>query len=215
MKNYVSLMSRDFDKEMIRLSKNMTQLLRHGAVKAGINMDERGFVKVDDLLKLPRFNRYSLDEIIEVVETNTKQRFTLENREKNSGAGAIEAGNWYVRANQGHSGEVMELLDFTKMLRKITDPSELPVCMHGTYRKCVPSIMKQGLSRMSRHAVHMATSRDAKSGMRRSCNTIIYIDVPKAMEEGLEFYESDNGVILCPGNADGIIPHKFLRYEFL
>ena len=42
------------------------------------------------------------------------------------------------------------------------------------------------------------------------------IDVKKAMENGIKFYESDNGVILSPGLGEkGIIfPEYFSKVEF-
>ena len=31
------------------------------------------------------------------------------------------------------------------------------------------------------------------------------------MKEGFEFYESSNGVILCPGDINGTLPAKFFK----
>ena len=44
----------------------------------------------------------------------------------------------------------------------------------------------------------------------------IYIDVKRAMENGIKFYESDNGVILSPGLGDKgiILPEYFSKVEF-
>jgi len=52
--------------------------------------------------------------------------------------------------------------------------------------------------------------------MRAGSQVLIYIDVPKAMEAGLKFYLSANGVVLTEGNENGIIPiDLFERVEFV
>ena len=42
------------------------------------------------------------------------------------------------------------------------------------------------------------------SGMRKSCDLFIEIDVEKAMKDGMQFFESKNKVILSAG-VDGFI----------
>lgn len=44
------------------------------------------------------------------------------------------------------------------------------------------------------------------SGMRNSSTILIYVDLRKAMDAGLEFGLSENGVVLCDGGEKGIIP---------
>ena len=51
-------------------------------------------------------------------------------------------------------------------------------------------------------------------GMRTRCQILIYIDLPKALDAGLKFFISQNGVVLSPGNDKGYIqPEFFLRVE--
>lgn len=47
------------------------------------------------------------------------------------------------------------------------------------------------------------------SGMRKSVQIYIYIDLRKAVNDGIPFYVSANNVILSPGNANGIIESKY------
>ena len=50
--------------------------------------------------------------------------------------------------------------------------------------------------------------------MRRSSSTLIYIDVQKALDAGLKFYLSANGVVLTEGDKDGYIrPEFFARVQ--
>lgn len=46
-------------------------------------------------------------------------------------------------------------------------------------------------------------------GMRTSSQVLIYIDVPKALEAGIKFWLSDNGVVLTEGDVQGLLSKKF------
>ena len=47
--------------------------------------------------------------------------------------------------------------------------------------------------------------------MRKSCDLFIYIDSAKAMEAGLKFQKSANGVILTAGNEAGVVPQELFE----
>lgn len=50
--------------------------------------------------------------------------------------------------------------------------------------------------------------------MRKSSQVLIYLDLGKALRDGLKFYVSSNGVVLSPGDEHGYIrPQYFLRVE--
>jgi len=176
-------------KNDIKLSKKLCKLLRHNP--RGLNIKSDGCVKVWDILKLPDFKQYKVEDIISVVKDNDKQRFSLQN-----------TGNkMLIRANQGHS---INIINQEKLLTRINDPTNLPRCVHGTYIAAWKTIKTDGLYRMKRNHIHMAVGIPEDdgviSGMRSSCEIIIYINVQKAMEEGgLIFYSSSNNVILTEG----------------
>lgn len=73
---------------------------------------------------------------------------------------------------------------------------------------------KSGLKVMNRTHIHMAKGlpkeEDVISGMRSSCQVIVYIDVEKAFSDNIEFLESKNGVILTKG-IDGTLPTKYFK----
>jgi 2'-phosphotransferase len=60
---------------------------------------------------------------------------------------------------------------------------------------------------MSRTHIHLASGLPGTpgviSGVRLSCDTFIYIDVDKAMQGGIQFFRSPNGVILTKGDENG------------
>eukprot|EP00966_Prymnesium_polylepis_P324387 7380439-Prymnesium_polylepis.1 len=48
------------------------------------------------------------------------------------------------------------------------------------------------------------------SGMRSDAELHIWVDVHRALREGVRFFEATNGVILCDGNdSDGVLPAKY------
>merc|ERR1719499_2626565 len=167
----------------------------------GIEVRPDGYVKMSELMKLQP-EKYKLEHIRQVVADCEKQRFKIETIE----------GELYIRANQGHSQGMG--IDAEKLLTEITDPSQIPECIHGTYKKVLPLIMQSGLSRMARDHVHFTTSRvqneDARSGFRSSCDVLIILDVAAAMADGLRFFRSANGVILTEG-VDGLVSKKYFK----
>ena len=201
------------ERQNIKLSKCLSWLLRHhlDLIYPYLDGDDTeiakttGFVECEALLKHPRFQNYSLDEIKEVCAKNDKQRFCIRQHPNNPN-------KLQTRANQGHSIETVEV-----ELRKITDPNEMThEVIHGTYKKCWPEILKSGgLNKMQRNHIHFAKGLPGDSGvisgMRQNAEVRIYIDVREAMNEGFEFFESSNGVILCPGDINGVLPVKYFK----
>jgi inhibitor of KinA sporulation pathway (predicted exonuclease) len=119
----------------------------------------------------------------------------------------------WIRATQGHS--ISSVRD-EELMELIPDAASLPICLHGTYSNCVDSILQNGLNKMKRNNIHLIACFPSEedtviSGMRNSADTIITIDVEKAMAAGIPFYRSANGVILSPGLGDtGCIPPEFI-----
>ena len=198
------------------MSRYLSYLLRHGAVKEGLNIDNEGFVFVSELLVfLVRNNSDikdiamdatklhleadidTLEKLQKIAQEDAKQRFLLLQRDD----------TWVIRANQGHSISTVT----EEALILITDPDMYPEVIHGTFRKNLESIKLTGLSRVKRNQIHLSSSMDASSGIRKTGNVFIYIDLPLAMREGIKFYISDNGVILTPGNDNGILEPKYFK----
>ena len=139
----------------------------------------------------------------EVVKGNQKQRFSLKN----------EGGEFYVRANQGHTINIMEDESLcTEVLRaeELTERNE--TCVHGTTFDAWEWISDTGLKPMSRVHIHFATHepghRELISGMRAHSEILIYLDVPKALENGMRIWRSFNNVLLTRG-FDGVIPIEY------
>ncbi|XP_070578926.1 tRNA 2'-phosphotransferase 1-like [Ptychodera flava] len=186
----------------VKLSKSLSWLLRHGAEKEGFTFDEGGYINVDDILALQRFKVHTTEDIERIVKNNDKQRFCLRNHP--------ESNKLQICANQGHTIKVEGL-----QLTPITDPAQYPTVTHGTYWKAWEIIREQGLSKMRRNHIHFAPGvpgdEGVISGMRNSCEVLIFLDMEKALEDGLEFFISANNVILSSGNVDGLILPKYIK----
>jgi 2'-phosphotransferase len=180
--------------------------------------------------------KVTLDEIQDIVNDNDKKRFTLiPITEAPSGSSAepsqaseIEINHnnpahFLIRANQGHSLKV----DEADLLTPITADNIPAVIVHGTTRRAWPLIVSGGgLKPMGRNHVHFATGLPAGfkrltesssddqaneqapviSGMRNSSTVLIFVDLKKAMDMGLQFWLSANGVVLCDGGEKRVVP---------
>lgn len=49
------------------------------------------------------------------------------------------------------------------------------------------------------------------SGMRNTSTLLIFLDFKRALENGLKFFMSENGVVLCAGNEKGVVPVEFFE----
>ncbi|XP_062950585.1 tRNA 2'-phosphotransferase 1 isoform X2 [Cynocephalus volans] len=187
----------------VQLSKALSYVLRHGALKLGLPMGADGFVPLGTLLQLPQFHGFSAEDVQRVVGTSEKQRFALQPGHPSIGP--------LIRANQGHSLKVPEL-----ELMPLEMPQALPLMLvHGTFWKHWPSILLKGLSCQGRMHIHLAPGLPGDtgviSGMRPNCEVAVFIDGPLALADGIPFFRSANGVILTPGNADGFLLPKYFK----
>ncbi|GBN29967.1 tRNA 2'-phosphotransferase 1 [Araneus ventricosus] len=185
----------------IKLSKSLSWLLRHGADSQGVILDEGGFMDVQKVLNLKQFKNFTVDDIKRVVEQNEKKRFTLRCNEN-----CLQ-----IRANQGHTLKV----DDDALLNLLTEEDVPQVVYHGTYLSKLKNIKLKGLSKMKRNHIHFTPrfpgDGSVISGMRSSCEVVIGVDTLRAMKDGFKFYKSDNEVILCPGNHNGVIPPNYFK----
>lgn len=167
----------------IKLSKTLCFILRHRPQALKLTPDEFGYVKLDDFISAFREQKkdVTLEEIMYVVETDDKKRFSLsEDLSK-------------IRAVQGHSFPVNEMA-FSK---------EVPpkVLYHGTASGNLESIFENGLNPQSRQFVHLTDHIETARlvGIRyakKGSLVVLSIDTQKLLELGYVFYKAINGVWL-------------------
>jgi putative RNA 2'-phosphotransferase len=166
----------------VQKSKLLSLVLRHKPQEIGITLDEAGWTRVSDLLDaLTRYGEpMSQNELEALVASSDKQRF------------ALNADHSMIRANQGHSVSVDLGLEPT------TPPETL---FHGTARRFVASILREGLSKKMRHHVHLHADHEIALvvGKRRGEAVILAIDAAGMHANGHRFYRTNNDVWLTDG----------------
>ncbi|KAG0489419.1 hypothetical protein HPP92_008230 [Vanilla planifolia] len=187
-------LSRDFRKggtspsnsdRIAALGRLLTRILRHMAVELNLKIRSDGYVCIRDLLQLDittyakvPLKSHTIEEIKEAVRRDNKSRFSL----------LEEGGELLIRANQGHS---ITTVTSENLLRPILSADEVQICVHGTYRKNLKSILQSGLKRMNRLHVHFASGMpdgEVISGMRRDIDILIFLDVGRALNDGMKLY---------------------------
>ena len=176
-------------KELIRLSKFLSLVLRHKPEIIGIQLDEQGWTDVPTLIRKSEAAGVFMDmETLRfVVENNNKKRFLLDEAQGR------------IRASQGHSIEVQ--LGYSAQ-----EPPE--ILYHGTAERFLKSILESGLQKRQRHHVHL--SRDVetaiKVGSRHGRPVVLEVRAKEMQEAGFQFFMSDNGVWLTDA-----VPAHYLR----
>ncbi|CDO55552.1 hypothetical protein DV495_000760 [Geotrichum candidum] len=208
---------RPADSPDVKLSKSLSYILRHGAVKEKVPMRADGYICLKALKSHNKFRNAKNEDIARVVRENSKQRFTLTYKpddpsvEQPEFTSASVLEDWFIRANQGHSLTTVEV-ELTPLLKTEDFPENV---IHGTSRSAWEKIQaSNALSKMNRNHIHMAPGKlgdeGVISGMRASSDVYIYIDYEKALADGIKFFKSTNGVILSPGNEKGEIPLEYV-----
>lgn len=224
--------------EKYNFARGITKTLRHGAVQRGLSIRPDGFVGATDVLNLSENRFFTTGDLIEVVENEKKQRFSLlwqdgderpvscdDARQLLASDASVSANSLqklFIRANQGHSMAVIESTELLTAVRNADDLKAFceldavtgkPLVIHGTYKDNWESIRRQGLSRRARKHVHFACGlpddKQVISGMRSTADLFIYLDIEKALAGGLAFFISDNRVVLTEGNERGLVETKF------
>jgi putative RNA 2'-phosphotransferase len=167
------------EKEVIRLSKFLSLVLRHQPEVIGIRLDENGWTDVALLLQQLNLHHTLVDmgTLVYVVETNIKKRF------------AFNDDRTRIRASQGHSVPVD--LGYA--------PAQPPALLyHGTAVQNVNSILQEGLHKRSRRHVHLSADINTaiKVGQRHGKPQVLKVDAQRMQQDGLVLYLSANGVWL-------------------
>ena len=62
--------------EITKISKTLSYICRHGAIKSGLKVGKDGYIELNSILKL-KLKNTTIEQVKEVVESNDKQRFKL------------------------------------------------------------------------------------------------------------------------------------------
>ena len=180
------------DSRLIKISRYLSKHLRHSPERIGIQLAPGGWVPVRKLLAACRKYNFAIQlaELKEVVAQNDKQRFSFD-----------ETGT-LIRANQGHSVEIDLQLE----------PAVPPdILYHGTGSGAVDSIFQQGISKMSRHHVHLSIDIQTaeKVGARHGIPAVFTVDAAAMQRDGHTFYCSENNVWLVD-----FVPPDYVKVSY-
>ena len=163
----------------VRTSKLMSLILRHRPELMGVELEPGGWAPVEALLQGMRKQGHAItrEDLDRVVAENDKQRFEFD-----------ETGT-RIRARQGHSVEV-------DLQLQPKDPP--PFLYHGTVPRSLEAIRRDGLTKQSRHHVHLSPDVETATrvGQRRGKPVILRIDSGAMARDGHVFYQTANEVWL-------------------
>ncbi|MDZ4993698.1 RNA 2'-phosphotransferase [Clostridium perfringens] len=163
-----------------KISKYISLILRHKPEEIGLELDEHGYLNVSDLINgiNKSYEGFNMDDLERIVREDSKQRYSF-NEDKSK-----------IRANQGHS------IPVNLELQPIKPPNKL---YHGTGRKFLDSILKNGLIKKERQYVHLSRDLETASivGKRHGDLVVLEIDAESMFNKGIKFYLSKNNVWLC------------------
>ena len=178
--------------ERTKLSKKMSYLLRHNP--EDLTIDSEGWVPFQQFVQKLSTN----EEIVrEVVRLCPKQRFAVRS----------DNGTEYIRANQGHTAENIEVT-----FKEATPEHSL---YHGTTSERLEKIEASGgLKPMSRHHGHLSadqtTAGNVAGRWKGETPIMLKIDAPRMVRNGMKFYLSENGVWLTNS-----VPMEYINYRLL
>lgn len=163
------------------LSKKISYALRHAPWEYELEMNEEGWVPIDQLLdalnKEEKWKNICEADLEEMIKKSEKKRHELSGGK--------------IRAFYGHS-----------IPMRILKEEKIPpnVLYHGTARRFLKSIHKNGLLPQSRQYVHLSQDIEtAKNvGMRHDDKPrILIIDAKMAWIDGIKFYLGNEKVWLA------------------
>lgn len=177
--------------ELTAVSKLLAKVLRHEPELIGLTLDAKGYADVDELIarlnaarrepgaakRLRTLPPVSLELLCDVVASNDKQRYSFSDDGRR------------IRAAQGHSVDVC--LDYEAAAPPL-------VLYHGTAFSKLTSILRDGLTPQTRHAVHLSASFQTafKTGQRHGKPVVLTVAAQQMHVDGFKFTCSDNGVWL-------------------
>jgi putative RNA 2'-phosphotransferase len=171
-----------------KLGKIISGALRHFPGDLGLPMDEMGWVKIDDLIKvIERKYQWARPYHVEAMfETDDKGRY--ERKEE------------YVRARYGHSLPIK--LDFPE--------ADYDTLYYGTSEEEADRILEIGLKPVNQHYVHL--SKSIEEAVKVACirtehPVIIAVDARMLKEEGIRVL--DAGPVCLVTN----VPPRFIQIE--
>ncbi len=178
-------------KTQTKISKLISYWLRHKPEDGNIILDEFGWANIDDILAALKAKNLESTQsnLIALSSSFDKIRWK------------IDEVNHRIKATHGHSISILQEAEAQ------TPPLTL---YHGTATKFLESILNGGLKSKQRQYVHLSETIDMAEevGSRHGKSFIIEIDTKKLLDDGWNFYKTEQNVWLTSE-----IPPQYLDFE--
>lgn len=165
----------------VELSKEISYALRHAPWEYELEMDEEGWVPIEQLLDaLHRKNDWK-----SITQEDIQQMIDISEKKRHEIVGSR------IRAFYGHSIPM-------KISKIQSKPPE--ILYHGTARRFMDSIMKNGLSPQSRQYVHLSQDVETAQNVGKRHDDkpcILCVDSLRAWNDGISFYYGNEKVWLA------------------
>lgn len=174
----------------LQLSKEISYALRHAPWEYELELDENGWVSVEQLLTAfkenSKWESVTIGDLEHIIENSDKKRHEIVDGK--------------IRALYGHS-----------IAMKIAKESAEPpiILFHGTARRFLEPIENKGLLPKGRQHVHLSNDIETALQVGKIHDdkpVILEIDAKKACDDGVKFYLGNDKVWL----ADNI-PSKYIK----
>ncbi len=169
------------DRDLVRLSRTISHALRHEPWLYELELDDEGWVSVDDLLGALRDARawraVSQADLERIIVESDKRRFELREGQ--------------IRALYGHSTP-------RRLLKTPAPPP--PTLFHGTSRGALEAIRREGLRPMARQYVHLSVDEPTAlqvARRKRGEPVILVVAAAEAHRQGVLFYQGNELVWLA------------------
>ncbi|MCD2256915.1 RNA 2'-phosphotransferase [Agrilactobacillus fermenti] len=182
------------DKNLTKLSKRMSFILRHHPERIGLQLDSYG--RIDLSTFIAKFNQHyqtplNRQVIEKIITSSDKQRYAIELSDQGE----------TIRALYGHSIPV----------KPLSLPQTPPkILFHGTSRVAAKSILIEGIKKMDRDFVHLSSNIQIAEqvGVRHDPQPVVLkIMAQQAAEQGVLFYPTKSGIWLVKYIAPQFIHH--------
>lgn len=181
------------ERRLRQLSKTISYILRHAPWEYELELDDDGWVSIEELLAALRLDKkewsdLSETDLMELTRDSSKQRHDIKDGK--------------IRALYGHSTP-------DKLIKIPAEPPEF--LYHGTLPETAAVILKEGLKPMNRQYVHLSidVAMAKQVGNRKSGKPdILVVRANEAYRKGAVFYKGNEHVWL----AD-YVPSIFIEQE--
>lgn len=178
-------------KNQEKVSKLISFWLRHDPKDGSLQIDEFGWVKIEDLILAlkQRSIETSKEELIKLNDSFEKVRWRF------------DLDNSTVKATHGHSIEISQALK---------PESPKGVLYHGTATKYLNGIIENGIKSKHRQFVHLSDDIEMayEIAKRHGKPFIIEIQTQELLNDGFEFYRTEQNVWLTKD-----LPVKYIDFK--